>query len=391
MTSIGEDSGHLTLVGSGHMKVALTTNVLRVPPTYFVTSHAQQLAHRHEFEVFALLADIRDVSVSVPIRDFAAFPRLSTGRRVYLAPFAGRSMTAAIRRFEPDIVHQHFATWSRPAIAAAAHNRVPLVTTLHGYDVRVLASKASGPLDVWHRQNVRAIQKQSDRVLSVSKYLADEAISVGFDSSRLEVHYQGIDTDFFTPLGDASTSREAPIVSFVGALDTHKGPLDLVEASLRNVRDYEHRLLLVGSGPLESRLRELADEYPHIELLGSVERSRVRDLLRRSRVMVLPSQQSQGGREAAGLVLLEAQSCGTPVVAYNSGGIAEMIDADRSGVLVAEQDIAALSSALRGMLELSEIELAQMSAAARDFVVTERSLKRSCVELERHYADLVAD
>ena len=371
------------------MKVALTTNVLAIPPTYFIVSHAHQLADRHQIEVFALMTDVRDASVTIPVHDFAAFRALDPTRRVYLAPFAGAAMARGITAFNPDIIHQHFATWSGPAIKVATGLSRPLLTTLHGYDVRVLARPARGPMDLWHRRNVHAIQKESSRVLSVSRYLADEAMAVGFDPQRLEVHYQGIDTDFFTPASEGHIDTDLPLISFVGALSEHKGPMDIVHASIALIAKHDHRLQLIGSGPLEGRIGELARQFPHIELLGRVSKAAVRDTLRHSRVMVLPSQESQGGREAAGLVLLEAQACGTPVIAYDSGGIAEMMDAGTTGTLVQERDVAQLTVAIREMLQMSVTERARISAASREFVVRQRSLSLSSVELERHYSDLV--
>jgi len=356
------------------MKVALTTNILAIPPTYFIVSHAQQLADRHQFEVFALMSDVRDPSVTLPVHDFAAFSKLDPSRRVYFAPFAGAAMARGITAFAPDLIHQHFATWSGPAINAAKSLARPLLTTVHGYDVRALARLTQGPMDAWHRRNVRAIQSRSDRVLSVSRYLADEAIAVGFDPQRLEVHYQGIDTDFFTPSTDEFQETDVPLISFVGALSAHKGPMDLVQASIALAEKHDHRLQLIGSGPLEAAIRDRAREFPHIELLGRVSKDTVRDTLRRSRAMVLPSQESQG--------------CGAPVIAYDSGGIAEMMDEGTTGTLVPERDVDQLTVAVREMLQMSDPERARLGAAARKFVVHERSLSLSAVELERHYSDL---
>jgi len=371
------------------MRIALTTNVLLVPPTYFAVNHALRLADRHEFEMFALLADVRDAAVTIPVHDFAALRSLPRERRMLLAPFAGPAMSRAITRFDADVIHQHFATWSGPAIAAARRSGTPLLTTLHGYDVRVLAHEGGGAMNAWHRRNVRAMQEASTRVLAVSRYLADEAIAVGFDPARLDVHYQGIDTDYFTPAADSAASGEPPLISFVGALNEQKGARDLVASSLAVLPRFEHRLRLIGSGPLEAELRAAAAGHPHIEVLGGVPREAVRATLRESHAMVLPTQAHNGGREAAGLVLLEAQACGTPVIAYNSGGVSEMLVDGETGWLVPESDTDALTAALVDGLALGVEDRRAMGAAARAFVVRERSLAQSCIELEQHYASLV--
>src|SRR5690606_39176285 len=117
----------------------------------------------------ALLADVRDPSIEIPIRDFAAMPSSGFARRRWMAPFAGRRLTDAVVGYSPQLIHQHFGTWSSPAIAAARSLRVPLVVTLHGYDVRSLSTASMYPLTAWHRREVRAAARAADRVLSVSR------------------------------------------------------------------------------------------------------------------------------------------------------------------------------------------------------------------------------
>lgn len=371
------------------MRVAVTTNILLTPPNYFVTEHAQRLRSQHEFCVFALLADVRDPSIEVPVRDFAALPRAPLRLRRWAAPFADGALRAAVIEFAPDVIHQHFATWSSPAIAASRASRAPLIVTVHGYDIRSLFTRSMHPLTLVHRREVRAAARAASRVLSVSRYLADEAIAGGFDASRLEVHYQGVDTEYFTP-GDGSTTSDVPIVSFVGALEPHKGVLDLVEASCALSDVYEHRLVLAGAGSLDERLRAISRENPHIEVMGRVSREGVRGLLRSSRVLVLPSRPLAGGAEAAGLVLLEAQACGTPVIAYDVGGTAEMMRAGDTGLLVPDGDRASLGAAIREILLIDDSERALLSRRAREFVVTSRSVENSSAELVRHYGDVIS-
>lgn len=376
------------------MKIALTTNLLFVPPLYFAINHAEKLSAHHEFEMFALLADIKDSSVTVPIHDFAALPQLSRPQRTLLAPFAAHRMGLAVEQFGADVIHQHFATWSGPALAAAKRGSTPLLTTLHGYDVWVTTGTSRSPMSLWHRHNIRGIQRSSDRVLAVSRYLADEAIRGGFAPARLEVHYQGIDTDYFTPSvvdsprGASSANNETPVVAFVGALKTQKGVLDLIKASFKALSAFDHRLVVIGTGPLEARVRELALAHPHIDFRGAAPREAVRETMRRAAVLVVPSQEYNGWREAAGLVLLEAQACGTPVIAYDNGGIPEMLLPGVTGILVPERSIDGLTAAIRDVLSMESVELAGMGRAAREFVVSNRSLAISCDELEAHYEEI---
>lgn len=369
------------------MRVAVTKGTLRIPPTYFAVQHAQLLADRHEFQVFTLAADVRDRAVTVPVRDFVPARSQPFRRRELVIPAYLAAMTRAIVRWQPDLIHQHFATWSVPAVRAAARARVPLLLTVHGGDLLAGLRPPVGPMQRWHRHNVRAAAEQAARVLAVSHYLAGRAVAAGFDPDRVEVHYQGVDTDYFTP-APTPPPDEAPVVAFIGALAPHKGVADLLAASTRLAPVAAHRLVLVGDGPLRALAEAAARTHPHIQVRGPQPRPVVREVLRGARCLVLPARQSHGAREGAGLVLVEAQACGTPVVAYRSGGAPEMLAPGRTGLLAPEGDAAALTAAVADMLALPGPELAAMRRAAREFAVAERSLRVSAAALDAHYTDL---
>lgn len=371
------------------MRVAITTGVLRVPPTYFVTSHATALAEQFDFRVFALATEIRDSIDPLAVEQALGVRRLPFSVRMRLAPLAAPLLAPAILRFSPDLIHQHFATWSTPAVAASKRRSVPLLTTLHGYDVR--AATGARPrtlLSDWHKINVARARAQSARFLVVSEYLAHEAVAAGFDSARLAVHYQGVDTDYFSPAD--RPSGEVPTLLFVGALSELKGIRDLITVSQRLHATVEHNLVVVGDGPLKAELASTTAGSPHIALVGRQEKAAVRQALQTATALVLPTHAHGGRREAAGLVLLEAQACGTPVVAYDSGGTSEMLRDGTTGLLVAESNTAELERALREVMTTPERELEAMRTAARAFVVEHRSFSRSCDELAQHYRELGA-
>ncbi len=379
------------------MKVAVTKGTLRIPPTYFAVAHAARMTEV-DAQLFTLAADIADPATGVRVHE--AVPHLGRPfrQRELAMPAFMPVMTAMVRRFHPDVVHQHFATWCAPAVAAA-HGRAPLLTTLHGVDTFTTMSPARTAMARWHHYNVHLAQRNSARLLAVSRYLADASATVGFDPARVEVHYQGIDTDYFTP-GDAAETAHGdlahgapdpdglPLVLFVGALAQRKGLPDVLEASHRLGASLPHRLVIAGSGPMRSLADDFAAEHSGVTVRGGLDRAEVRELMRRADVLVMPSQREGTWCEAAGLVALEAQACGTPVVAYRNGGIPEMVVDGSTGRLVDERDVTGLEVALREVLSLPDPQRLEMREAARAWVVGHRSLAGSCVELLEHYRDL---
>ena len=272
------------------MRVALTKGTLLVPPTCFALSHALAMPEL-EWRAFTLAARIGDPSVSIPIVE--ASPRALGGplplRVAAQARGLGR-MRRAIAAWGPDVIHQHQATWSLPAVGAARETGAPLVVTLHGGDAYPRLGRGAGA--AWNAHNRARAFEGASRLLAVSRYLADVALGAGADPQRLSVHYQGVDADWWTPAPNTEESREEPIVLFVGALSHLKGVDDLARASADLVGRRRHRLVLVGDGPLAPALRERAPA--HVSLTGRLDREGVRDWMRRARILVLPTKPTEG-------------------------------------------------------------------------------------------------
>ena len=372
------------------LRVAITKGTLRIPPTYFALSHAEVLGADHDFRAFTLVSEVLDHALQTDVRDFVPRRSGTFRSRELVMPAFMPVMTAALLRYRAQVIHQHFATWSLPAVAAARLARTPLLTTLHGADVYVAGRKPVTAMQRWHHENIRAANAQSRRLLAVSKYLADTAVANGYRGSTMEVHYQGIDATFFTPPEQPPrATADPPIILFVGALVHRKGVLDLARAARILAEKHPHRLVFVGDGPLHAALEAELREHPDARVLGSLNRESVRGWMRQAHLLAVPSQEENGWREAAGLVSLEAEACGTPVVAYASGGISEMVLDGETGLLAAEADLGALTDSLAQVLALPDAEYQAMRARARDFVVTSRSLETSCAELEQHYRDVI--
>lgn len=375
-------------MSSQPLRIALTTPLLSMPPTYFVTEHAEELLRRGEdysFAVHPLAARIEEGSTRVPVSPALRLPA-SYAMRSRLAPAALPLQAAAVRRAQPDLVHQHHGVWTSGAAAAARALDVPLVTTVHGTDMFTAALPRPRGLQRVHRAQARLAFERSALVLAVSEDLRRVALAAGAPEERTVVHYQGIDTETFTPGPRSGTHSRPPRVLYVGSLIALKRVDLLLRASQELARSLNHELHLVGGGPERAELETLAAGSLHVVFHGALDRAGVLAALRDADLLVLPSV-----RESAGLVLLEAQACGVPVVVTGGDGKAEMLQVGVTGaVLSRDPTPAELARALREWLPESASERSALAARARRFVVEERSVRVGAQRLAEHYARVLS-
>lgn len=146
---------------------------------------------------------------------------------------------------------------------------------------------------------------------------------------------------------------------------------------LGRVRGDDWRLSIIGDGPRRAEVERAFAPLPpeRIDWLGFVPREQALSQLADHDVFVWP-----GLREAYGMVYLEAQAAGLPVVAFDSGGVSEVVMTDETALLVPEHDEAAFAEALMTVLRDGELRT-RMGAAARRFVLAERTTARAAERL----------
>jgi len=169
---------------------------------------------------------------------------------------------------------------------------------------------------------------RADRYVAISHYVADRIRR--YYNRPATVVYPPVDTEFFTP----DTASPEPFALVVSALVPYKR----IDLAIAGCRLAGVPLKVVGDGPERAALTRLANGSA--QFLGRASDSEIRDLYRRATVVLLP------GEEDFGIVPLEAQACGRPVVALGRGGALETVIDGETGLLVGEPTAEAFAAAI---------------------------------------------
>ncbi|HEV2779193.1 MAG TPA: D-inositol-3-phosphate glycosyltransferase [Actinophytocola sp.] len=340
----------------------------------YITQTATRMARRGiAVEVFTRatssdLPPVVELAPGVLVRHVHAGPFEELGRDelpAQLCAFTAGVLRAEARH-EPghyDLVHSHY--WLSGQVGWLARERwgVPLVHTAHTLARVKNAALADGDTPEPRTREIgeQQVVDEADRLVANTAVEARQLVRLyDADPDKVRAIAPGVDLELFRP-GDRRAARaglglpaDAVVLAFVGRIQPLKGPDVLLRAAAELLRGgavpRERLVVLVVGGPsgtgLESptALQELAAE------LGIADVVRFRppqpapvlaDVFRAADVVAMPSHS-----ESFGLVALEAQACGTPVVAAAVGGLRLVVADGSSGLLVAGHDPAAWADAL---------------------------------------------
>lgn len=242
------------------------------------------------------------------------------------------------------VFHIHFLPALTPLLELKkiGYLKSKLVITFHGYDAHHLPEKKV--LD----EMLSDIEKYVDRVTVNSAYLKEKLVSQGFQSAMIDIVPIAINTNFFKndKNRDFNAKKIIRLIS-IGRLIPLKGQRYGI-AVIKMLIDagYKVRYTIVGEGASYESLKRLVQEC-HLEefvtFKGEQTQIEIKQLLSIHDIFLMTStEDDKGVREAFGVVSLEAQSMGLPVIGFESGGFPDTLIDQETGFIVKDRDVVAM-------------------------------------------------
>lgn len=273
----------------------------------------------------------------------AIAPRIKEKKiRILLVPFLFFGLYIRLFCMLPkyDYVHAH---WLIPQGIVQSFFRKKYIVTGHGSDVRA-----------FNKGIVKVLKcrclKNAQYITTVSEHLKDE-VNILYPNAKTSVISMGCNIEMFGQerrIENLFGQGNRKVILFVGRLVEIKG----VQYLIRAMERVDALLVVVGDGPLRENLEEEARQYgERIIFMGAKSHQQLAEIYASADIFVAPSITSDnGGQEGFGLTILEAMASGLPVVASRTGGIVDLIEDGKDGILVEERNVSALSEAINKLL-----------------------------------------
>ncbi|MFH1883910.1 MAG: glycosyltransferase, partial [Planctomycetota bacterium] len=297
-------------------------------------------------------------------------------------PFLGH------RRY--DIIHCHFGPNGLRGVRLRELGAIKgkIIATFHGYDVNILPR-------LYGNSYYEKLFQEVDLCTINSDFIGQRIKSLGADAEKLVKLPVGVKTRKLAFTKRQPESDGEIVILSVGRLVEVKG----IEYSIRAISQIVPKFpniqyQIVGDGPLREQLRDLSEQLgisEHVKLLGARTTEQVANLYNNAHIFILSGIVGQdGAEEGQGLVLLEAQAAELPVIASRVGGIPESVVDGKSGFLVPERDVDALSEKLIYLIEHPEI-WPEMGRAGRAYVEANYDINKLNDRLVEIYQELLAN
>lgn len=288
-----------------------------------------------------------------------------------------------------NILHFHYGMSAIAFKNLLCKGLYPSLISFYGYDCHVFPYRKGGK---GLKQYAKYVFDNIDVALAMSDAMRKTLIDMGFPKSKVLVHYHGIPVSIFR---NVHRETDVSVTNYItiSRLDPGKGLHYLIEAFAQAYKVYPRiKLTVIGSGRERDKLESMIkkNNYNFISMPGAVNYASFEhlDALRRADVFIQPSITGKNGsKEGIPGSMTEAMASGLPVIASRIGGIPDVVEHGKHGLLVQEQNIAELRNAILDFAINADTRR-RMGANAQFIALKCFDLEKQELELEEIYQSL---
>jgi len=296
-----------------------------------------------------------------------------------------------IKREKIDICHFHYGTDCGVFYPLLKQLKIPSVVSFYGYDCFSFPKKLWG----FGKKYLNGrVFKEISRVLTMSPEMKTDLLKIGCPEEKILFHYHGIPSEaFFFRNRNYDRGKKVFELLSVSYLDPVKGHLFSFKALQKIViaGNSNIRLKIIGKGFYKQVLKKYIKENglnDYVVFLGSVSSAHLLAELENADGFIHPSVITKNDKEGIPGAIVEAMFSGLPVIATYHGGIPYIIENNKTGILVKEWDIAALSDAIVKLSQNPKLR-EELGTAGQKYALAELNLLEREKELERIYDSLI--
>lgn len=303
-------------------------------------------------------------------------------RNKNLAIFKANRVKRLINEFKPDILHAHFA--SSCGLVAALTGFHPYILSVWGDDILVFPNKS-----VVHKRAVKYAINSADYLTATSNMLREHTKKLMNKQREITIIPFGVDLQHFAPV--ERTPKGIVHVGTVRGLTPKYGVEYLIKAVGQLIKNGKNlKLTIVGDGPIRGELENLASSLgikERIYFAGFIPNEKVVSFLNEFDIFAIPS---VGEGETFGVAAVEAMATALPVVASRVGGLPEVIDDRKTGMLVQPANVMELAKALEIYASKPDLRITHGQAGRRK-VEAQYNLEENAILMDNLYDTAMAN
>lgn len=268
------------------------------------------------------------------------------------------------------VIHEGVTAW-----LISLFTNIQYISYVHGEDVETAAMSGE------HNLMVKHVCKRAQMIICNSHNSANILQRLGYaNMEKIQVLHPGVDSTLFVPAEPDNQFKEKmgwlnkKVIITVGRLQQRKGQDRMIEAMSSVVQQHPDALYaVIGRGECKDLLLSLIEKYQlqkNVQLLDEISDAQMIQCYQQCDLFILPNRTIDNDIEGFGMVLVEAQACGKPVLAGDSGGTKETMRLNESGEIIDCTDSEIIARKINQYLD-NPNQLSQMGQVGRDHVVNE--------------------